>query len=269
MQIAELKQVCKAVRRDIINMTANAGSGHPGGSLSAVELMTSIFYNHMRVDPKDPRNPDRDRFVLSKGHAAPCYYGVLAEMGFIDHAEFDNFRQLHSILQGHPDAKKVPGVDASTGSLGQGVSIAVGMALAAKHMGKDTKVYTIVGDGECQEGQIWEAFMAANHYKLDNLTVVIDNNGLQIDGSNDEVMSLGDLAGKLSAFGFEVFELEDGNDLEAVEAALSAPVQGCPKAILAHTVKGKGVSFMENQAGWHGKAPNAEQRAQALKELEG
>ncbi len=270
MNIAELKGFCTEVRRDIINMTANAGSGHPGGSLSAVELMSAIFCTQMRVDPKDPKNPDRDRFVLSKGHAAPCYYGVLAELGFFDKAEFANFRQLHSILQGHPDMNKVPGVDASTGSLGQGVSIAVGMALAAKHMGKDTKVFTLLGDGECQEGQVWEAFMAANHYKLDNLTVVIDNNGLQIDGTNDEVMSLGDMAAKLQAFGFQTIELEDGNDLEAVIAALDIPTQpGAPKAILAHTVKGKGVSFMENQVGWHGKAPNEEQRAQALKELEG
>ena len=188
MNTAELSSVCKQVRRDIITMTANAGSGHPGGSLSAVELMTSVFFNHMRVDPKNPHDPDRDRFVLSKGHAAPCYYAVLAELGFISRDEFTNFRQLHSILQGHPDCKKVPGVDASTGSLGQGCSIAVGMALGAKQLKKDTKVYTILGDGECQEGQIWEAFMAANHYKLDNLTIIIDNNGLQIDGSNDEVM---------------------------------------------------------------------------------
>lgn len=268
MNTAELSCVCKQVRRDIINMTANAGSGHPGGSLSAVELMTSVFYNHMRIDPKNPKDENRDRFVLSKGHAAPCYYAVLAELGFIDRAEFENFRQLHSILQGHPDCKKVPGVDASTGSLGQGCSIAVGMALGAKIQGKDTKVFTILGDGECQEGQIWEAFMSAAHYKLDNLTVMIDNNGLQIDGSNDEVMSLGDLAAKLKAFGFEVYEL-DGHDLDAIEAALRAEiVPGKPKCILAHTVKGKGVSFMENQVGWHGKAPNAEQRAQALKELE-
>ena len=188
MNTAELSSVCKQVRRDIINMIANAGSGHPGGSLSMVELMTSVFYNHMRIDPRNPKDPNRDRFVLSKGHAAPCYYAVLAELGFISRDEFTNFRQLHSILQGHPDCKKVPGVDASTGSLGQGCSIAVGMALGAKQLGKDTKVYTILGDGECQEGQIWEAFMAANHYKLDNLTIIIDNNGLQIDGSNDEVM---------------------------------------------------------------------------------
>jgi len=267
MNTIELSKVCRQVRRDIIEMTANAGSGHPGGSLSAVELMTSVFFNHMRVDPQNPDAPDRDRFVLSKGHAAPCYYAVLAERGFISRDEFKNFRQLHSILQGHPDCKKVPGVDASTGSLGQGCSIAVGMALGAKIQGKDTKVFALLGDGECQEGQIWEAFMAAAHHKLDNLTVMIDNNGLQIDGPNDEVMSLGDLPAKLRAFGFELFEI-DGHDLDAVEAALSAPVSGKPKCILAHTVKGKGVSFMENQVGWHGKAPNAEQRLQALKELE-
>lgn len=269
MNTAELSSVCKAVRRDIINMTANAGSGHPGGSLSAVELMVSVFFNHMRIDPQNPKMPERDRFVLSKGHAAPCYYAVLAERGFISRDEFKNFRQLHSILQGHPDCKKVPGVDASTGSLGQGCSIAVGMALGAKVQKQDVNVYTILGDGECQEGQIWEALMSAAHYKLDNLTVIIDNNGLQIDGSNDQVMSLGDLGAKLRAFGFDLVELPDGNDLDAVEAALSKPTMpGKPKAILAHTVKGKGVSFMENQVGWHGKAPNDEQFAQAKAELE-
>jgi transketolase len=268
MTTQELANVCKQVRRDIIDMTANAGSGHPGGSLSAVELMTGVFFTQMRVDPKNPKWEDRDRFVLSKGHAAPCYYGVLAERGFISREEFANFRQLHSILQGHPDAKKVPGVDASTGSLGQGVSIAVGMALGAKQLKKDTRVYVLCGDGECQEGQVWEAFMSAAHYKLDNLTVLIDNNGLQIDGANDEVMSLGDLPAKLRAFGFETIELADGNDLEQVLPALEAKTPaGKPKCIIAHTVKGKGVSFMENQVGWHGKAPNAEQRAQALQEL--
>ena len=245
MNTAELSKICRQVRRDIITMTANAGSGHPGGSLSAVELMTSVFYNHMRLDPKNPKWDGRDR------------------------SEYANFRQLHSILQGHPDCKKVPGVDASTGSLGQGCSIAVGMALGAKKLGKDTQVFTLLGDGECQEGQIWEAFMSAAHYKLDNLTVIIDNNGLQIDGSNDEVMSLGDLPAKIKAFGFDLYEV-NGHDLDAVEAALAAPhTPGVPKCILGHTVKGKGVSFMENQVGWHGKAPNAEQREQALKELEG
>ena len=175
MNTAELSSMSKQVRRDIINMTANAGSGHPGGSLSAADLMTCLFFNHMHVDPKHPDDPNRDRFVLSKGHAAPCYYAVLAEMGFISRDEFKNFRQLHSILQGHPDSKKVPGVDAATGSLGQGCSIAVGMALGAKVQHKDCKVYTLLGDGECQEGQIWESFMAAAHYHLDNLTIIIDN----------------------------------------------------------------------------------------------
>ena len=268
MNTTELSKICRQVRRDIITMTANSGSGHPGGSLSAVELMTSVFYNHMRLDPKNPKWDGRDRFVLSKGHSAPCYYAVLASLGFIARSEYDNFRQLHSILQGHPDCKKVPGVDASTGSLGQGCSIAVGMALGAKKLGKDTQVFTLLGDGECQEGQIWEAFMAAAHYHLDNLTVIIDNNGLQIDGSNDEVMCLGDMAAKLKAFGFDLYEI-DGHDLDAIEMALAAPhSSGIPKCILAHTVKGKGVSFMENQAGWHGKAPNAEQREQALKDPE-
>lgn len=270
MHTEDLSKVCAQVRRDIINMTANAGSGHPGGSLSAVELMVGAFYTQMRVDPKNPRDPDRDRFVLSKGHAAPCYYGVLAEKGFISHDEFKEFRQLHNILQGHPDAKKVPGVDASTGSLGQGVSIGAGMALGAKHLGKDTKVFVLCGDGEIQEGQIWEGLMAAAHYKLDNLTVMIDNNGLQIDGTNDQVMSLGDLPAKLRAFGCHLIELPDGNDIAAVTEALAAPMEpGRPKCILAHTVKGKGVSFMENQVGWHGKAPSEEQRQQALAELEG
>lgn len=269
LNVQNLEKFCTAVRRDIINMTANAGSGHPGGSLSAVELMSAAFCTQMRLDPKNPKDPNRDRFVLSKGHAAPCYYGVLAELGFFPKEEFQNFRQLHSILQGHPDAKKVPGVDASTGSLGQGVSIAVGMALAAKYQGRDTKVFVMCGDGEAQEGQIWEAFMSAAHYKLDNLTVLFDNNGLQIDGSNDQVMSLGDLPAKLRAFGLDVVELEDGNDAAAVADALATPVKaGKPRCILGHTVKGKGVSFMENQVGWHGKAPNEEQRAKALAELE-
>ena len=267
MNTAELSKICRQVRRDIITMTANAGSGHPGGSLSAVELMTSVFYNHMRLDPKNPKWDGRDRFVLSKGHSAPCYYAVLASLGFIDRSEYANFRQLHSILQGHPDCKKVPGVDASTGSLGQGCSIAVGMALGAKKLGKDTQVFTLLGDGECQEGQIWEAFMSAAHYKLDNLTVMIDNNGLQIDGSNDEVMSLGNLPAKLKAFGFDLYEI-NGHDLDAIEAALAAPhTPDVPKCILAHTVKGKGLPFAENRAEWHHHVPNEEQLQQAYEAL--
>jgi len=208
--------------------------------------------------------------VLSKGHSAPALYAVLGEKGFFSRDEFKGFRQLHSILQGHPDMKKCPGVDASTGSLGQGCSIATGMALGARHTGNPCKVYTLLGDGELQEGVVWEAAMSAAHYKLDNLTFIIDNNGLQIDGSNDEVMSLGNIAAKFSAFGFNVIEVADGNDMAQVLDALHTPaVEGKPTCILCHTVKGKGVSFMENQAGWHGKAPNEEQRAQALKELEG
>ena len=230
--------------------------------------MTTLFFRQMRIDPKNPKDPNRDRFVLSKGHSAPCYYAVLAERGFISRDEFTNFRQLHSILQGHPDCKKVPGVDASTGSLGQGCSIAVGMALGAKHQGQDVKVYTLLGDGECQEGQIWEAFMSAAHYKLDNLCVIIDNNGLQIDGNVADVMSPYPIPEKLRAFGFEVAEI-DGHDFEQIEAAFTKAreTKGVPFAIVMKTTKGKGVSFMENQAGWHGKAPNDEEYEIAMKEL--
>ena len=268
MNTAELSSMSKQVRRDIINMTANAGSGHPGGSLSAADLMTCLFFNHMHVDPKHPDDPDRDRFVLSKGHAAPCYYAVLAEMGFISRDEFKNFRQLHSILQGHPDSKKVPGVDAATGSLGQGCSIAVGMALGAKVQHKDCKVYTLLGDGEIQEGQVWEAMMFAHHYKLDNLCVIIDNNNLQIDGKITDVMSPYPIPEKLRAFGFQVREI-DGHDFEQMEAAFdeARATKGVPFAIIMTTIKGKGVSFMEDVAGWHGKAPNDEEYKTAMDEL--
>ena len=268
MNTAELQRFCTEVRRDIINMTANAGSGHPGGSLSAVELMSAIFCTQMRIDPKNPKDPDRDRFVLSKGHAAPCYYGVLAELGFFDKAEFQNFRQLHSILQGHPDMKKVPGVDASTGSLGQGVSAAAGMALAAKYQGKDCRIYTLLGDGEIEEGQPWEAFMFAHQYKLDNLCVIIDNNNLQIDGKITDVMSPYPIPEKLRAFGFQVREI-DGHDFEQMESAFdeARATKGVPFAIIMTTIKGKGVSFMEDVAGWHGKAPNDEEYKTAMDEL--
>ena len=270
MTTKELQEICRQARIDIINMTANAASGHPGGSLSSVELMTAVMFTQMRMYPDDPKNPDRDMFVLSKGHAAPCYYSLLCQKGFFPREAFRDLRQIDSFLQGHPSVLSVPGVDASTGSLGQGCSIAVGMAIAAKYLKKDTKVFTILGDGECQEGQIWEAMMAASHYHLDNLTIMVDWNGLQIDGRNDEVMSLGDLHAKCDAFGLDVIELSDGNDIEAVVEALNRPfTEGKPKCILAHTVKGKGVSFMENQVGWHGKGPNEEQRAAALAELEG
>lgn len=268
MNIQELTAKCVELRRDIIDMLAKAASGHPGGSLSALEMLAAVYYTQMRVDPKNPDDPNRDRFVLSKGHAAPAYYAVLGHMGFFDRSEFDNFRQLHSILQGHPDAKKVPGIDASTGSLGQGVSIATGMALGAKAKKTDIRVYTILGDGELQEGQVWEALMAAASFELDNLTIMIDNNGLQIDGTNDEVLKLGDLKAKFTAFGLDVIEVADGNDLaQVIEALERKTTPGKPKCILARTVKGKGVSFMENQVGWHGKAPNQDERNAALKEL--
>ena len=269
MEYKQLKALCLKMRRDILEMIGAASSGHPGGSLSAVELVAGV-YARMKVDPKNPEDPDRDRFVLSKGHGAPCYYAVLGELGFFDKEEFKNFRQLHSMLQGHPDAKKVPGVDASTGSLGQGVSIATGMALGAKTAKKNLHVYTLLGDGELQEGQVWEACTAAAHYGLDNLTVLIDNNGLQIDGTNDEVMSLGNLRLRFEAIGMDVIELADVNDLAAVLHALDIPAMpGRPRCILAHTVKGCGVSFMENQVGWHGKAPSSEELAAAFQELEG
>lgn len=268
MNTVEIAAKCKVLRRDIINMLAESGSGHPGGSLSAVELMAAVYYTQMNIDPKNPKDPARDRFVLSKGHAAPCLYAVLAEMGFFPHEELNKLRKLGAMLQGHP-VVTIPGVEASTGSLGQGVSMATGMALGFKAQHLPNKVYTILGDGELQEGQVWEAAMAAAHYKLDNLTVIVDNNGLQIDGPNEEVMGLGSIAAKFSAFGFEVIELADGHDLDAIIAALETPVTGKPKCILAHTVKGKGVSFMENQVGWHGKAPSEAERLQAMKELEG
>lgn len=266
---AATRSICTQVRRDIINMTADAGCGHPGGSLSIVEAMVALYFDKMNIDPQNPKMENRDRFVLSKGHAAPVLYAVLGERGYFDMAEFKRFRQLDSILQGHPDMKRCPGVDASTGSLGQGVSIATGIALGAKAGKKSFQVYTMIGDGESQEGQVWEACMAAAHYKLDNLTILFDHNGLQIDGSNDEVMSLGDVAAKFAAFGLDVVEVPDGNDYDAILAALNKPhTPGKPKLIHLHTTKGKGVSFMENNADWHGKAPNEEQRQQALKELE-
>ena len=260
MDLKALKAQCTVIRRDIITMLEKSGSGHPGGSLSAVEIMTALYGYKMKNDPARPQMPERDRFVLSKGHAAPCLYATLANFGYFPKSEYDHLRQLGGMLQGHPDRKKCPGVEASTGSLGQGVSVAVGMALGLKHQGGSQQVYTLLGDGECQEGMVWEAFMAAAHYKLDNLTIFIDWN----------VMSLGDFPGKLRAFGLDVIEVADGNDLEQVIAALDVPhLPGKPRCILCHTVKGKGVSFMENEAGWHGKAPNHEQAAQALKELEG
>ena len=271
MTANEKKQLMAAackVRMGAIKGVHAAKAGHPGGSLSAADLFTYLYFKELNIDPADPKWEDRDRFVLSKGHTAPGLYAALALRGFFPEEELLTLRQIGSRLQGHPNMNTVPGVDMSTGSLGQGISAAAGMALAAKYQGRSCRVYTLLGDGEIQEGQVWEAMMFAHHYKLDNFCAIIDNNGLQIDGTNDEVMSLGDLPAKLRAFGLDVHEI-DGHDLDTIEAALSAPaVPGVPKCILAHTVKGKGVSFMENQVGWHGKAPNQEQRQQALKELE-
>lgn len=270
MDLHALKAQCTVIRRDIVSMLAMAGSGHPGGSLSAVEILEALYGYKMNVDPLRPDMPQRDRFVLSKGHAAPALYATLATNGFFDKEEYTRLRKLGGMLQGHPDRNKCPGVDASTGSLGHGVSIAVGMALGLKAQGGSQHVYTLLGDGESQEGMVWEALMAAAHYRLDNLTVLFDWNGLQIDGKNDDVMSLGDYPGKLRAFGLDLIEVQDGNDIAQVIHALDAPAcPGKPRGILCHTVKGKGVSFMENVAGWHGKAPKAEEAAAALKELEG
>lgn len=268
MTTIELKRVANTLRQDIIAMLVTSKSGHPGGSLSAAEIVSTLFFQEMRINPDDPRWADRDRFVLSKGHAAPVLYAALAEKGFFPKEELQGLRQIDHMLQGHPDMKKTPGVDMSTGSLGQGLSAANGMALAGKLDGKDYRVFVLLGDGEVAEGQIWEAAMAAAHYKLDNVTAVLDLNGLQIDGPTDSVMCTSPLAEKWRSFGWQVFEV-DGHDVDALLAAFAKAkrVKDRPSIILAKTVKGKGVSFMENQAGWHGNAPSVEQGEQALKEL--
>lgn len=270
MNTVELKKVAQQARINIVDMLAAAGSGHPGGSLSMTDILTVLYFEKMNIRPEEPKWADRDRFVLSKGHAAPGLYAVLAERGFFAREELTSLRKLHSNLQGHPDMKSTPGVDMSTGSLGQGLSAANGMAIAGKLDNKDYHVYTIIGDGEIQEGQIWEAAMSAAHYKLDNLTAVVDFNGLQIDGPNTEVMNVNPIGDKFAAFGWEVIAV-DGHDIEAISAAFdqAKTVKGKPTVIVAKTVKGKGVSFMENQVGWHGTAPNKEQRDQAIAELEG
>ena len=262
-----LENTCVDVRKSILEMIYNAQSGHLGGSLSAVELLVALFETQMNVTPSD--NIRKNKFVLSKGHAAPCYYAVLAEQNFFSKEKKKNFRQLGSILQGHPDSTSTPGVDASSGSLGQGVSIAVGMALGAKLSENNGKVYSLLGDGELQEGQAWEAIAAAAHYKLDNFTAIVDYNRLQIDGTNDQVMSLGDLPARFIALGYDVIKLEDGNNLQAIIDAYNSPfVTGKPRCIIAYTTKGKGVSIMENQVGWHGKAPSTDEYKQAMEELE-
>ena len=258
---------CK-VRIGIIEGTHAAKAGHPGGSLSAADLFTYLYWKELRVDPKNPQWEDRDRFVLSKGHTAPGLYAALAHQGFFPVEDLLTLRHIGSYLQGHPNMNSVPGVDMSTGSLGQGISAAAGMALAAKLQKKDCRVYTLLGDGEIQEGQVWEAFMFAHHYKLDNLCAVIDNNGLQIDGPVDQVMSPYPIPEKLKAFGWNVVEI-DGHDFDQIAAAFAQAreTKGVPTAIVMKTTKGKGVSFMENQAGWHGKAPNDEEYEKAMTEL--
>lgn len=255
-----------SLRKDILHMLYNAGCGHPGGSLSCVEILMALYYNVAKVDASAPHAPDRDRIILSKGHACPTQYAILADLGFFPREDLWSLRQINSHLQGHPDMLKTPGIDSNTGSLGQGVSIATGMALAAKHLGKSYKVYAITGDGETQEGMVWEAAMSASQYKLDNLTVILDYNGLQIDGTVDSVMSLGNIVDRYSSFGFECFEVP-GHDINAITAALNAPVIGKPKFVCCHTVKGRGVSFMENQAGWHGKAIDEQSYKKAMAEL--
>ena len=258
---------CK-VRMNAIEGVHAAKAGHPGGSLSAADLFTYLYFKEMKVDPKNPKWEERDRFVLSKGHTAPGLYGVLALRGFFPEEDLLTLRQIGSHLQGHPNMNMTPGVDMSTGSLGQGVSAAVGMALAAKYQGRTNRVYTLLGDGEIQEGQVWEAMMAAHHYKLDNLCVIVDNNGLQIDGKVADVMSPYPIPEKLKAFGFEVVEI-DGHDFDQIEAAFAKAreTKGVPFGIVMKTTKGKDVSFMENQAGWHGKAPNDEEYEIAMNEL--
>jgi transketolase len=268
--IKSLEQVTNTIRRDIVTMLTESASGHPGGSLSAVEILTALYFSEMKVDPSNPRWEDRDRFVLSKGHGAPVLYAALAEKGFFDKKELMTLRKIDSMLQGHPNMNDTPGVDMSTGSLGQGLSAANGMALAGKLDKKDYRVYAYLGDGELQEGQVWEAAMTAAHYKLDNLTAFVDRNGLQIDGPVEEVMNPEPITDKFKAFGWNVIVI-DGHNFDEIFSAIdkAKTVKGKPTMIVANTVKGKGVSFMENQVGWHGSAPSIEQRDQALNELGG
>ena len=267
-KLTQLKHEAAMIRLGILDGTHAAASGHPGGSLSIADIMSYLYFSEMKVDPANPKWADRDRFVLSKGHAAPALYATLARKGFFPFEDLLTLRHVDSILQGHPDMKHIPGVDMSSGSLGQGISAAVGMALAAKMDGKDYRTYTIVGDGESEEGQVWEAMMFAARHKLDNLCVVIDYNGLQIDGPVSEIVNPAPFEGKLDSFGFHVISI-DAHDLEQIEAAFTEAktVKGKPTAIVANSVKGKGVSFMENQVKWHGSAPNDAQYEQAVAEI--
>ncbi len=270
MNKLELQKKANEVRKGIVTAVHAAKAGHPGGSLSAADIFTYLYFEELNIDPKDPKKADRDRFVLSKGHTAPGLYSALALRGYFPVEDLKTLRHLGSYLQGHPDMKHIPGVDMSSGSLGQGISAAVGMALSAKLSNEDYRVYTLLGDGEIQEGQVWEAAMFAGFRKLDNLVVIVDNNGLQIDGPVDQVCSPYPIDEKFKAFNFHVIDLKDGNDMDQIAAAFAEArgVKGRPVAIIAHTVKGKGVSFMENQVGWHGKAPNDEEYAIAMADLE-
>lgn len=269
MNTLELKKMANEVRKGIVTAVHSAKSGHPGGSLSAADIYTYLFFEELNIDPKDPQKADRDRFVLSKGHTAPGYYSVLANRGFFPVKDLKTLRHTGSYLQGHPDKKHIPGVDMSSGSLGQGISAAVGMALSGKVFGDSYRVYTLLGDGELQEGQVWEASMFASAKKLDNLCVIVDNNNLQIDGTIEEVNSPYPIPEKFEAFGFHTISV-DGHDFDQLKAAFdeAKTVKGQPTVIIMKTVKGKGVSFMENNASWHGTAPNDEQYAAAMAELE-
>ena len=269
MNKLELQITANEVRKGIVTAVHSAKAGHPGGSLSAADIFTYLYFEEMNIDPKNPKKPDRDRFVLSKGHTAPGLYSALAQRGYFPVEDLKTLRHLGSYLQGHPDMKHIPGVDMSSGSLGQGISAAVGMALSAKLTNDAYRVYTLLGDGEIQEGQVWEAAMFAGFRRLDNLVVIVDNNGLQIDGPVDQVCSPYPIDEKFKAFNFHVIDLKDGNDMDQIADAFKEArnTKGMPTAIIAHTVKGKGVSFMENQVGWHGKAPNDEEYAVAMEDL--
>lgn len=268
--VKELEKIANNVRIGIIEAVHSAKSGHPGGSLSIADILTVLYFNQMNIDETKPHDKSRDRLVLSKGHCAPALYSTLAERGFFEKEQLKTLRNINGNLQGHPDMNKIPGVDMTTGSLGQGLSVANGMAMASKLGGEGIRVYCICGDGEIEEGQIWEAAMSSSHYKLDNLCLIIDNNNLQIDGNVDKVMNIYPLDEKLTSFGFEVLEVDGHNMQELINAfSYAKKVKGKPTAIIANTIKGKGVSFMENNAGWHGKAPNEEQYNQAISELGG
>ena len=270
MNKLELQKTANEVRKGIVTAVHSAKAGHPGGSLSSADLFTYLYFEEMNIDPKEPKKADRDRFVLSKGHTAPGLYAALANRGYFPVEDLKTLRHIGSYLQGHPDMKHIPGVDMSSGSLGQGISAAVGMALAGKMDNADYRVYTLLGDGEIQEGQVWEASMFAGHRKLDNLVVIVDNNGLQIDGKIEDVCSPYPIDKKFEAFNFHVINVEDGNDFDQLAAAFkeAKETKGMPTAIIMKTVKGKGVSYMENNAGWHGKAPNDEEYAIAMADLE-